>query len=111
MIAFGLDPRQAHQIVDYALHAPRFAVDGFAEAGTEAVVQRTFLCQRFPIADQRGERGTKFMAGVGDEIRAHPLGRDDVAAVGQTDQHLARPNAVDAEPPWPVGRADSYHIG
>ena len=93
------DPRRSA-----ASAAPR--VDGRAEAAPQCRRRSApVLGQRFGIANDGRQRGAQFVAGVGDEIGAHPLGRAQRRAVGQPDQ----PRSVGKRPaqaPRPVGRAD-----
>ena len=104
--AVGLDPRQAHQILDDPQHAPRLAADRLAEAAAQRVVHRAILGQRFGITDDRRQRGAQFVAGIGDEVGPHPLGRLDRRPVGQPHQRRAIGERARAQVPRAVGRAD-----
>ena len=48
-------------------------------------------------ADQAGERGAQLVAGIGDEIGAHPLDRALARAVGQDRQQAAARDAVERQ--------------
>ena len=101
-----LDARQRQEIVDQPRHAPALlAHDGKESVARLRVVARRAL-QGLDEAEQRGERRAQFVAGVGDEVDAHPLDaarlgqiaqgqqrRDDLAAVGgeRRDGDLEQP--------------------
>ena len=105
-IAIGLDPRQRHQFLDQLQHAPGFAADGGPEALAKRGVELAVFGQRLGITNHRCQWGAQFVAGIGDEVGAHPLGRSRRRHVRQPHQ-LQRPRQWrDHDPPRPVGAVE-----
>ena len=86
-----LDAREREQIVDQARHAVRLHLHD----GEEALARRGILArralQRVDEARQRGERGAKLMAGIGDEVGTHLLDATQRREIVKREQHEARP--------------------
>jgi hypothetical protein len=74
--AVGLDPRQAHQILDDPEHPLRLAADGAAEPRDGRRVELLAVGQRLGITEHRRQRGAQLVARIGDEIDPHSLGRN-----------------------------------
>ena len=104
--AVGLDSRQAHQVLDDPQHPRGFRSDGPGEFSSE-VRRDVIVRQRFRKTADRGERGAKLVAGIGDEIDAHSFGSDRLSPVTKAHQELCagnranshRPRAFDAPDP------------
>ena len=64
----------------------------------------------FGIAEDRRERRAQLVAGVGDEIDAHLLGRHRGRAVGHPDQHRIAVEPAHVEAPRPAKLADAGHV-
>ena len=89
-----LDAAERHQVVDQPAHPPRLA----RHDGQEPVARRRIIAgvmlKGLDVADDRRERRAKLMAGVRDEIRAHPLGAARARPVLELDDRtrlVARP--------------------
>ena len=82
-----LDPRQAHQIFDQGLHTPSFMADDPQEPQPRRLVAAGFrILQRLDITKDRGQRGTQFMAGIGDKIGVGTGNADPDRQIFQRDQ-------------------------
>ena len=91
-----LDARQAEQVVDQPVHALRLLGHDAEELGLRRRVIGGGAAQRVDEADQAGQRRAQLVAGIGDEIRPHPLDRPVPRAVGEHG---------DDPPPRPGGLA------
>jgi len=70
-----LDARQAQQVVDQAVHALRLVRHDAQEPRLCRRVVGGGAAQGVDEADQAGERCAQLVAGIGDEVRAHPFHR------------------------------------
>ncbi len=82
-----LDPRQRQQIVDETRHPPTLLAHDAEKLLLRAKVVLRRALQRFDEAEQRGQRRAQLVAGVGDEVGAHPL---DLARLGEIAQRHER---------------------
>ncbi len=103
----GLDPRQRDQVVDQPLHPPRLARHDAQEARADRrLVGAVGILERLDEADQAGERRAQFVAGVGDEIDAHPLGRARRAMIAEPHQPRRLAERQHGQRPHPVRIAE-----
>ena len=114
-VFLGLDPAEGDEILDQPLHPSRLVVHDLQEACAERRVFARFLAERLDIAEDRGERGAQFVAGIGDEIDPHTLGGIIAGLVDQVDDALtagsAKPPALrDSHLPALVERAETNQI-
>ena len=68
------------------------------------------LAQSLGIADQRRQRSPQLVAGIGDEIDAHLLGRARLAAVDEADQVGAAGKRRDSHQPVPARSAQARQL-
>ena len=81
-----LDAAQRQEIVDQPPHALGLRAHQIEEPLARHLVVLGRALQRLDEAEQRGERGAQFMAGIGDEIGAHALDLLLARQVAQQDQ-------------------------
>ena len=81
-----LDARQTQEVVDQPAHPVGLLSHDPEEARLRLRIVLRRAAQRLDKADEGGERRPQLMAGIGDEIGAHPFHRAFARAVGQ-QQH------------------------
>ena len=84
-----LNSRQTHQVLDDPQHAAGLDLNGCAETRTHFLVDWAIFGQRFGISNDGRQGCSKFMAGIGDKVRAHSLCRAQGRSIRQPDQHRA----------------------
>ena len=99
----SLDSRERHQVVDQPLHPVRLLVHDAEEARAIGGVGEV---QRLDDADERGQRRAQLVAGVGDEIGAHPLGGVLDAAVLQPHEAAGGAGGLHRQFPAPLAGAE-----
>ncbi len=82
-VLLHFDTRQRQQILDQARHARRLFFHDRQKALLGLAVVGGRSAQGLDKADQAGQRRAQFVAGVGDKVRAHPLGAVDRGQIVQ----------------------------
>ena len=108
--AVGLDPRQAHQILDDPQHPPRLVADRAAESRSQFVRQVAFVGERLGIAEHGRQGRAQLVARIGDEIDPHLFRRHGVGAVDHAHQRSIRPQTPDDQPPRAAGLGDAGRV-
>lgn len=88
------DAGEGEQVFDQAAHTRGFHAHDAEELFAGRCIIARMAAQGVDEAGDGGERGAQFVAGIGDEIGAHPFGAFDRGEIVQQDHGEGRGGAA-----------------